>query len=116
MKPLASFSEITQIIKKDSFLDTKEYDDFEKHKIIRNKLNDYILFNAQEPQFDKNEFIRLNPNSYNTYFILGRFYYKREKYKKAQEMFEEALQKDLPSQSLNKEIENYLILCSEKNN
>ena len=53
---------------------------------------------------------------YNTYFILGRFYYKREEYKKAKEMFEQALQKDLPSQSLNKEIENYLILCSEKNN
>ena len=107
-------SEITQIIKKASFLDTKEYDDFEKHKIIRDKLNDYILFNTPEPQFDKNEFIRLNPNSYNTYFILGRFYYKREEYKKAKEMFEQALQKDLPSQSLNKEIENYLILCSDK--
>ena len=104
--------EITQIIKKDSFLDTKEYANFEKHKIIRNKLNDYILFNAQEPQFDKNEFIRLNPNSYNTYFILGRFYYKKEKYEKAKEMFKKALQKDLPSQSLNKEIENYLTLCS----
>jgi isopenicillin-N N-acyltransferase like protein len=109
-------SEITQIIKEDSFLRTKEYEDFEKHKTIRNKLNDYILFNAQEPHFDKNKFIRLNPNSYNTYFILGRFYYKREEYKKAKEMFEQALQKDLPSQSLNKEIENYLILCSEKNN
>jgi predicted choloylglycine hydrolase len=109
-------SEITQVIKKDSFLDTKEYDDFEKHKIIRNKLNDYIIFNTQEPKFDKNEFILLNPNSYNTYFILGRFYYKREEYKKAKEMFEQALQKDIPSQSLNKEIENYLILCSEKNN
>jgi len=107
-------SEITQIIKKDSFLDTKEYDDFEKHKIIRNKLNDYILFNAQEPHFDKNKFIRLNPNSYNTYYLLGRFYYKREEYKKAKEMFEQALQKDLPSQSLNKEIENYLDLCSDK--
>jgi len=107
-------SEITQIIKKDSFLDTKEYDNFEKHKTIRNKLNDYILFNAQEPQFDENEFIRLNPNSYNTYFILGRFYYKRGEYKKAKEMFEQALQKDLPSQSLNKEIENYLDLCSDK--
>ena len=105
-------SEITQIIKKDSFLNTKEYDDFEKHKIIRNQLNDYILFNTQEPQFDKNEFIRLNPNSYNTYYLLGRFYYKREECKKAKEMFEQALQKDLPSQSLNEEIENYLTLCS----
>jgi predicted choloylglycine hydrolase len=100
--------EITQIIKKDSFLDTKEYDDFEKHKTIRNKLNDYILFNTPEPQFDKHEFIRLNPNSYNTYYLLGRFYYKRGEYKKAKEMFEQALQKDFPSQSLNKEIENYL--------
>ena len=107
-------SEIHQIIKKDSFLETKEYDDFEKHKRIRNKLNDYILFYAQEPQFDKNEFIRLNPNSYTTYFILGRFYYKKKKYKKAKEMFEQTLQKDLPSQFLNKEIKNYLILCSEK--
>ncbi len=104
--------EVTQIIKKDSFLDTKEYANFEKHKIIRNKLNDHILFNAPEPQFDKNEFIRLNPNSYNTYFILGRFYYKKEEYEKAKEMFKKALQKDLPSQSLNKEIENYLTLCS----
>ena len=104
--------EITQIIKKDSFLETKEYDDFEKHKIIRNKLNDYILFNTQEPKFDKNEFMLLNPNSYNTYFILGRFYYKKEEYKKAEEMFEQALQKDLPSESLNEEIENYLTLSS----
>ena len=102
-------SEITQIITKDSFLATEEYDDFEKHRIIRNKLNDYILFNTQEPQFDKNEFIRLNPNSYNTYFILGRFYYKREKYKKAKEMFEQALTKNLPSQTLKREIDNYLI-------
>jgi tetratricopeptide (TPR) repeat protein len=90
-------------------LATEEYDDFEKHRIIRNKLNDYILFNAHEPQFDKNEFIRLNPNSYNTYFILGRFYYKREKYKKAKEMFEQALTKNLPSQTLKREIDNYLI-------
>lgn len=102
-------SEITQIIKKDSFLDTKEYDDFEKHQIIRNKLNDYILFNATEPKFDKNKFIRLNPNSYNTYFILGRFYYKRKEYKKAEEMFNTALTKNLPSQSLKNEIDNYLI-------
>jgi isopenicillin-N N-acyltransferase like protein len=101
-------SEITQIIKKDSFLDTKEYNDFEKHKIIRDKLNDYILFNAPEPQFDKNEFIRLNPNSYNTYFILGRFYHKKKEYKKSKEMFEQALLKDLPSQTLKREIENYL--------
>jgi len=102
-------SEITQIIKKDSFLATKEYDDFEKHKIIKNKLNDYILFNAQEPQFDKNEFIRLNPNSYNTYFILGRYYFKQGHYEDAKQMFKIALTKSLPSQSLKNEIDNYLI-------
>ena len=105
---LSNNSEITQIIKKDSFLNTKEYNDFEKHKIIRNQLNDYILFNTQEPQFDKNEFIRLNPNSYNTYYLLGRYYLKQSKHKDAKNLFTIALTKNLPSQSLKNEIKNYL--------
>ena len=83
-------------------MNTKEYN------IIRNQLNDYILFNTQEPQFDKNEFIRLNPNSYNTYYLLGRYYLKQSKHKDAKNLFTIALTKNLPSQSLKNEIKNYL--------
>ncbi len=101
-----------QIIEKDSFLFNQDYHNFEQWKKTKNKITDYLLFNTDKPVFDIEQFIQLNANSYNTYYLLGRFYYKREEYKKAKEMFEQALQKDLPSQSLNEEIENYLTLCS----
>ena len=72
------------------------------------------LINQSSFLFHKDHFITLNPNSYDTYFILGRFYYTKKEYILAKEMFETALKKDVPSQSLKKEIENFLILCSNK--
>ena len=97
-----------QIIEKDSFLYHQEYLDFEEWKKTKNKITDYLLFDIKKPIFNIKEFIGLNPESYYTYFILGRYYLKQSKDEDARLMFNLALTKNLPSQTLKKEINNYL--------
>tara|TARA_B100000795_G_scaffold85940_1_gene62484 strand:- start:23487 stop:25151 length:1665 start_codon:yes stop_codon:yes gene_type:complete len=98
-----------QIIEEDSFLYHQEYFDFERWKKTKNKIDDYLLFNTMKPIFNIDTFISLNPESYNTYFILGRYYFKQGHYEDAKQMFKIALTKSLPSQSLINKTNNYLI-------
>jgi Tfp pilus assembly protein PilF len=62
-----------------------------------------------KPIFNIEQFIQLNANSYNTYYLLGRYYLKQSKRTEARKLFTIALTKNLPSQTLKNEIDNYLI-------
>jgi len=106
-------TKIINTIKKDPFIDTKDYRMYKQHRLIRDQLNDYIIFDYQEPHFDENTFIKSNPKSYNTYFTLGKYYYKKNDFKKAKNMFYKSLSMDLPSKSIKNEINYYIDLCSQ---
>ena len=103
-----------EVIERDPFLDRKEYLDFKKWKTIKNKLNDHLLSNTKIPNLNIEEFIKLNAENYYTYFILGKYYLNQNEHEKAEKMFNLALTKSLPSETINKNINNYIALCRKK--
>jgi isopenicillin-N N-acyltransferase-like protein len=98
----------------DPFLSTKEYQDFEAFKKIRNNLTAHLLaghpLDMSEQEADA--FVALNPESYQPYLLLGDFYKKKEDYPKATRYYGFALSKELPSRKDEINIRKKLAECT----
>lgn len=92
-------------IEKDSFLETKEYADYEEFR-IENRAFDKALQSKKELS---EEFIisfkNLNPNFWLVYYKVGKYYQSKKQYQKAFDNFETALTKEITTLPDRKEVE-----------
>ena len=83
----------------DSFLNTVNYEDFNRFKEIRNQIQHSIKINKQiegeESLF--NELIELNPEFFETYVYLGDYYNHFKIVDKAILAYKKALTKEIPN-------------------
>lgn len=92
--------EFTKTIAADTFLMTKQYQNFLHFK----QLKHYIQFcTRSEYRLNVDEkhitaFVQSNPNSYFTYWIVGDYYSKMKDYSRAREYYETALTKEIATQ------------------
>lgn len=92
--------EFTKTIAADTFLMTKQYQNFLHFK----QLKHYIQFcTRSEYSLSVDEkyitaFVQSNPNSYFTYWIVGDYYSKMKDYSRAREYYETALTKEVATQ------------------
>lgn len=96
------------IIPKDDFLNTKEYANYEKFRILDRKLDKVLKEKLTlETGFAK-EYQNLNPDFWLVYSKIGEYYFQKGWYKAAEVEFKKALEKEITTVPDRKEIENYL--------
>ena len=96
------------IIPKDDFLNTKEYADYEKFRILDRKLDEVLKEKLTlEAGFAK-EYQNLNPDFWLVYSKIGEYYFQKGWYKAAEIEFKKALEKEITTVPDRKKIENYL--------
>lgn len=90
-------------IKKDPFLNSVDYKQFEAFKATKQKISRYVMLDIPfelSPE-QEGEFVTNNPQSYLTYLFLGDYFKKNKNLKKAINYYQEALKHEVSS--LNEE-------------
>ena len=97
----------------DEFLDSEDFEKFLRYKELKNRLFNNIAL-GKEIEWNKEleqEFIRSNPESYITYFMLGDYYLEQGDFAQAKTYYETSLTKEIASKSEQEKIENNLAAC-----
>ncbi len=104
------------LIAKDTFINTIEFKNYEKYRIEKQnlelKIENDIIYNTG----DINSFISLNPESWEVYYIVARYYYQNKYYKAALMKFEKALTKEVTTVPDRRKIEDYIKKIKRKLN
>ncbi|WMJ72385.1 C45 family peptidase [Cytophagaceae bacterium ABcell3] len=102
----------------DTFLLTKEYEQYEVFAKYRDLLQNFILAGKGDP-FSEDElqaFENSNPNCFLTYYYLGNYYKTLKNWEKAKYFYEKGLTLEIARVSEKKHMEESLKLCLEKLN
>ncbi len=98
------FSKQELNIAKDSFLDSRAFEDYEEFKKLSSRF--------EENKFLSDEFIEhyqsLNPDFWLVYYQAGKYYFKQKEYSKARFEFEKALTKEITTVPDRENVEKYL--------
>jgi len=103
-----SLSEFSRTIPKDPFLETVAFQDYEKFKVERKKIDLAIANNETVSDAAIDAFQMLNPDFWEVYFIAGKYYQQRKNYAKAILNFEIALTKEITTLPDEKEVRKQL--------
>lgn len=101
------------MIPEDQFLKSASFDEFLRYKELKNRLFDHVALGKEIEWNTKleEEFIRSNPESYITYFMLGDYYLEAGKLDKAAEYYQVSLTKEIASEQERLKIESNLREC-----
>ena len=104
------------LIEKDKFVNSNEFVNYEKFRIekinIERSINDKMnISNDRLISFKS-----LNSDSWEVYFLVGKYYYQHKLYKEALIEFEKALSKEITTVTDKEEVENYIKKTKRKLN
>ncbi|WP_312767257.1 C45 family autoproteolytic acyltransferase/hydolase [Epilithonimonas sp.] len=92
-------------IRKDSFVDSQEFKNYEEYKKLGSQFDD-------DNKILSDQFIEryqsLNPDFWWVYYQAGKYYFKQKEYQKAKIEFEKALTKEITTVPDKKNVEKYL--------
>ena len=95
-------------IAKDTFLDTKAYENYEKFKLESKVIHKAISEKKILSDVQIDDFIALNPDFWEVYFKAGKYYQQQKNYAKAIANFEKALTKEITTLPDEKEVRKQL--------
>ena len=96
-----------ELIKKDSFINTVAFSNYEKYRIER-KILEQAIENKEDIDLEELEaFIALNSDFWEVYYIVGTYYYNNKNYKAALTKFEKALSKEITTVMDRENVEKY---------
>lgn len=104
----SSFSLPQYLIAKDAFVNTVAYQDYEKYRIEKHIIEQKIEDGEAVNPNDITNFILLNPDSWEVYNLVGKYYYERKEYAAALIQFEKALTKEIATVPEREQIEKYI--------
>jgi tetratricopeptide (TPR) repeat protein len=107
--------ETTLTIPADSFLYSKDYQNFIKFKEI-SKLIQSSIENNEKIVFPDKNYISTNPEFFMTYSLLGDYYKNLKQYDKAIEYYNIALKREISSFRELKDIKERIKICNESKN
>lgn len=99
---------IACLIKKDSFLTTQAYKNYEKYRVLRGAILKSISEDKKIEAASIVAFKNSNPNYWETYFLIGKYYYKKGYYTAALQEFETSLTKEITTVPDQKTVEKYI--------
>ncbi|WP_293893391.1 C45 family peptidase [Flavobacterium sp.] len=95
-------------IPKDLFLETPEYENYEKFRIEDRKMDYLLKSNKGLPKDFAENYQSLNPDYWVVYYKVGLYFYRKKEYKLAEKQFEIALTKEITTLPEKLGIEKYL--------
>ena len=107
-KKESTLSMKSSLIKKDSFINTQAFGDYEEYRKEKRNIKHIIDENLDYSPKDLDRFISLNPESWEVYYLVGTYYFNKKYYKAALLQFEIAHSKEITTLPERKEIENYI--------
>lgn len=95
-------------IEKDPFQFTKAYKDYENYRRLRKDLQKAIDNNEMlDPAFI-GTFQKVNPEYWEVYYLIGKYYYEKQYYTAALQAFEKAKNKEVTAVPDKREIDSYI--------
>lgn len=94
-------------IPKSKFLSTKEYENYEKYRILEHKIETDLKINKFIDNQSVMQLENLNPDYWKAYFIIGKVLLQN-KDKRAKIYFEKSLSLEIPYSDERQEVEKYL--------
>ena len=104
------------LIEKDSFIDSREFNNYEKYRIEKRNIEGDIANNENISKERLNTFKSLNPDSWDVYFLAGKYYYQKKFYKEALIEFESSISKEITTVNEKEVIESYIKKTKRKLN
>ncbi len=112
----STFSISDKLIAKDSFVDTQSFRDYENYKIMKTEVQ-HAIKNEKKISLDElNKFIKLNPNSWEVYYLVGEYLYQQKYYSAALNEFNIALTKEISTIPHKEKAEEYIKKIKRKLN
>jgi hypothetical protein len=105
---IISLQEENLNISKDAFLETTQYEDYEKFRIEDRKMDAFLENKKDLPIDFAKKYQSLNPDYWVVYYKIGLYFYHRKSYQLAQEQLEKALTKEITTLPKKEEIQKYL--------
>ncbi|MCB9426308.1 MAG: acyl-CoA--6-aminopenicillanic acid acyl-transferase [Flavobacteriales bacterium] len=102
-----------ELIVADSFKDTKEYFDYEQYRILDRVVDDRLEEGDLSEEFITN-YQSLNPDLWIVYYKIGKYYFERGHYEKAQNQFLKAQEKEITTLPDKEAITSYLKKVTKK--
>ncbi|WP_053991967.1 C45 family peptidase [Mangrovimonas sp. TPBH4] len=96
------------IIESDEFLFTEAYANYENYRVLSRRLTEAIQNDMHLGPELLFEFEKSNPDYWETYYMLGQYYYKKKYYTAAQNAFGKALTKEISTVPYKQDIQHYL--------
>lgn len=103
-----SIQEKKNNIAEDNFLQTKEYEKYEKYRILRAKISTKISQKRTVTAHEFETLKKLNKDYWEPYFLAGKYYYNNGYYSLALEELENSLTKEVTTIPDRKNIEKYI--------
>ena len=107
-------AKVSENIAKDKFLETKEYIDYEKFRILDRKLDKVLKEKLTLETGFAREYQSLNADFWLVYARIGEYYYQRGWFKAAEDEFKKALEKEITTVPDREKIEDYLKKINRK--
>ena len=105
---VVSLQEENLNIPKDNFLETSEYDNYEKFRVEDRKLDALLKNNKEVSNVFVKNYQSLNPDYWVVYYKVGLRFYRKKEYKLAKEQFKIAFTKEITTLPEKLEIEKYI--------
>ena len=104
-----------KMLSKDVFIDSENYSKFKQFKKSKNKITSFLLFGKELELTDNQieKFINTNKESYITYEVLGKYYFKKGQKNLAKRQFKIALTKKVASLAVEKELYQLIKECEK---
>ncbi len=112
----STFSISDKLIAKDSFVDTQSFRDYENYKIMKTEVQHAIKNEKKISPDELNKFIKLNPNSWEVYYLVGEYLYQQKYYSAALNEFNIALTKEISTIPHKEKAEEYIKKIKRKLN
>ncbi len=104
----STLSNKMNLIPKDPFLNTKEYKDYESYRELKVVLTEDLESKKVWSDDKLKYFVSLNPEFWEVYYLVGRYYFERKTYDKALPYFENALSKEVTTTQDIAKLEDYI--------
>ena len=115
-KKTSTLSLSNMLIEKDPFVKSKAFNNYEKYRVKSRKIETLIEEKEEITSEELHDFIALNPNYWEVYYLVGKYYFEKGFYKAALLEFEMAKSKEITTLPDQNTIENYIITIKEKLN
>ncbi len=95
-------------IAKDPFIKTTYFRDYQKYREVKREIETIITQNKHLSIKKINNFVKLNPNNWEVYSLVGNYYYQKKQYRAALNMFKKALTKEITTIPDRNRIKKYI--------